>query len=332
MGFFGRKSELRTGFEHEYVTLPDPGLPDAETRQVLYRALCEIGLADIVFGPGDVRECFRALTSVAPVFRNTVSDNRMLGRFSGEPDVFWYALQGSAGAAIVMSFGPESEDSFRQVQIDGPLSRTALQTPFEWGTVLGLGASVPVGFARIFADATLQPLSALPGLEHFRQPDENGSGAGSPADEPTIMLPQPPPELPIQIGYRLLATAPQSVLVYSAATLSETFAGVYSAAPVFGATSLAFEDGWVGALPAPSVQWFGVDGPAGSAVVVTAATSADFAFLSTEVMPQVGSLPSAFTCGIADRTVVPQSFARLFTRSDQRPIWELPGMRHLRQP
>ncbi len=80
------------------------------------------------------------------------------------------------------------------------------------------------------------------------------------------------------------------------------------------------------------MQWFGVDGPAGSAVVVTAATSADFAFLSTEVMPQVGSLPSAFTRGIADRSVVPQSFARLFTRSDQRPIWELPGMRHLRQP
>ncbi|WP_148310896.1 hypothetical protein [Nocardia brasiliensis] len=102
------------------------------------------------------------------------------------------------------------------------------------------------------------------GLEHFRQPDENGSGADSLADEPTITLPQPPPELPIQIGYRLLSTAPQSVLVYSAAALTETFAGVYSAAPVFGATSLAFEDGWVGALPAPSCSgsaWTDPPGP-----------------------------------------------------------------------
>ncbi|WP_280470151.1 hypothetical protein, partial [Nocardia brasiliensis] len=98
------------------------------------------------------------------------------------------------------------------------------------------------------------------------------------------------------------------------------------------ARSRGFVAGGGGAWPARWVLWFGVDAPAGSAVVVTAATSADFAFLSTEVMPQVGSLPSAFTCGIADRTVVPQSFARLFTRSDQRPIWELPGMRHLRQP
>ncbi|MEU2040332.1 hypothetical protein [Nocardia niwae] len=170
MGIFGRRRperELISGLDHHYVRLADPGLPEDEPIQMIYTAIADTGLSELVFGPGTAAACYAALAAVAPVFATTVTKTGVFGSFPHQYDILWYALEGPLGSAIVVSFGPESDDDFRRLSIDGPLSRTALRPPFRWGSVLGLGASVPSGFAEVFPTASLRPLSTLPGLEHL---------------------------------------------------------------------------------------------------------------------------------------------------------------------
>lgn len=154
-------------FGIDYVRLPDPGLPDIDLRQLLYDALANTSLSTVIYGPGHVGSCFNALLSVAGIFRCTISESGTFGMFADQPDILWYALQGPSGSAIVISFGPESDDDFRTVYIDRPLTERPLATPFTRGCVLGRGALVPVGFAEIFKEAELQKLAYLPGLEHL---------------------------------------------------------------------------------------------------------------------------------------------------------------------
>ncbi|MFC3965651.1 hypothetical protein [Nocardia jiangsuensis] len=329
MGLFGSRKqepERSTEFDHEYVTLRDPGLPAGEIKQVLYEVMRDLGLLGLIFGPGPIGSCFETLADVAPVFRSTQSENGLIGDFPDEQDLFWYALRGTRGSAIVINFGPTSDDLFRQHSIDGPLSRHPLRDPFTWGTVLGRGASVPAPFADIFADAVLHPLNTLPGLSHLSAPPPKSS-----PDEPRVTLPVPPPGHPMERAYRVLTEASQCILVYGPGDLANLYTKVLTVAPDFAATTSTGDGGWIGRLPSPGVRWFGVEGTSGAGLVITVESRDAVPFVSTCIMPQIGSLQPEFTCEIAENGSVPGSFARLFTVAVQRPLSVLPGLAHLVQ-
>lgn len=161
-----------TGTEHDYVPLPNPKRAESDPLQAMYNMIWETGLANMVFGPGDIRSCFNALVAVAPVYRQSYPVHEIVCRFTDDPEGYWFLLQGPAGAAVVTCFGPDSDDNFRRYRIDQPLSNTPLPDSFVWGTMMGREAWVPAGFAEIFAHAEGLPIATLPAFANQSEAGE----------------------------------------------------------------------------------------------------------------------------------------------------------------
>ena len=159
---FGRRKPA-PGLAHEFVPLPDP--PDSDAiRVALCEALRATGLFTVIFGPGSAVDCLGAAESAVPILATTDPDSDVIGRFPGQHDIGWFAIEGPAGSALTITFGPDSDDAFRRDNIDLPLDDGRLAAPFQYGIVRGLGARVPAGYAEIFADSQVVSLSQMPGL------------------------------------------------------------------------------------------------------------------------------------------------------------------------
>ncbi|MCX4090927.1 TerD family protein [Nocardia sp. alder85J] len=172
MGLFEPRRQHDPGSVAGLVRLPDPhraGSPEQAVHLGLEQATRNL----LIYGPGDLHDCFAALTAVAPVFRTTepVADSAYLGRFPGQEEIIWTAVAGPAGAAVIVHCFAHCDTVFAQTAITGRVARPdgGLRPPwtFEIGTD---GVRVPAGFAEIFTAAQPVALGSLPELYRLPVP------------------------------------------------------------------------------------------------------------------------------------------------------------------
>lgn len=199
MGIFTKRPRPQPSAAAERVTLADPH-DEGSPKQGVFIGLDQAGLSFLIYGPGNIRSCFAALSEAAPTFRTAelVSDSPYLGCFPGKSEIMWMALDGPSGSAIAVHCFPQCDNDFTTKQIATRVSgpRSALKPPwqFEIGTA---GARVPAAFADVFDAARAVPLGLLPGLERLPVPDSERARHDDNAAEthppvPAVPVSQPP--------------------------------------------------------------------------------------------------------------------------------------------
>ncbi|MFD2157198.1 hypothetical protein [Rhodococcus jostii] len=153
----------------EQTVLPNPRLPDIAPDQCAYEILKSVGLSFLVWGPGRLSDCFRAIANVATTFLSTRTSSGWVGQFSGQSDVYWMAFEGPEGSGVAVCVGPDSDQDFWWAEIAEKLPNLGGQ--WQWG-VGSLEARVPTEFAKMFTAATAVQLWTLPGLEHLTPAEE----------------------------------------------------------------------------------------------------------------------------------------------------------------
>lgn len=162
MGLFDTRSA--------YVELPrlEVGHPLAVEAQVLtMMSHC------LVFGRGDVVSCFDAVSSLAPVYRNSTIEymdgmdeaHQWVVRLPGSAAA-WTAIESAEGSAIYTAF--PRNDSIEQMirDADMPLER-GIRRPWSHADVKP-GEPFPAEFVRIFCGARARPAWEIPALAHLR--------------------------------------------------------------------------------------------------------------------------------------------------------------------
>jgi hypothetical protein len=152
--------------QDEKATLADPGLPVNDSRQLAHILLSSVGVAYLMYGPGDAASCFRAFSAVAPALLETESQGSdFMATFRGTPGMYLLCFEGQFGSAIAVCVSAESDSDFSINEIAMRLRN--IQQPWQWG-IGTVGGRVPAGFARIVDSSHAVELSTLPGLEHLQ--------------------------------------------------------------------------------------------------------------------------------------------------------------------
>ena len=145
----------------------NPGLPERDITQAAYAMMQTLEVTWLVYGPGSLEECFRAVLTVAPVFRETKGVGLGIGSIGGRTDSFWMGFQGRHGAvmAYYCSGASWTEDHrFLLDEIVRPLGN--LPDPWHWGrAVVG---NMPSAAAQILNGARAVPVWNIPGMEHAK--------------------------------------------------------------------------------------------------------------------------------------------------------------------
>jgi len=162
MAFFDTRSA--------YVELPrlEVGHPLAVEAQVLtMMSHC------LVFGRGDVVSCFDAVSSLAPVYRNS-NIEYMEGMDEAHQWVVrlpysgavWTAIESAEGSAIYTAF--PRQDTIEQMirDADMPLER-GIRKPWSHADVKP-GEPFPAEFVRIVCGGRTRPAWEIPALAHLR--------------------------------------------------------------------------------------------------------------------------------------------------------------------
>lgn len=154
-----------SGGGDEKVVLANPGLPEDHPRQIAYELLTAVGLAFVVYGPGEVAGCFHAVSQLSPVLLEAEghSGSDFLGSFPRHQGLFLLCFDGPYGSALAVCVTADSDTNFVTEHIAGRLRE--LHAPWHWG-IGTVGGTVPVGFARIVDPATIVELHRIPQLQH----------------------------------------------------------------------------------------------------------------------------------------------------------------------
>lgn len=147
--------------------LADPGGDELDPISTVYKLISSVGLSVMVYGPGDLSECFVATSEAAPLFSGTVTENGLLGAFPDMSNVYWFGIDGVDGSAIVVPVTPDANVGRILREVVDPLSN--LGAP--WSTAIARGSVVPTTFARIFDRSVVRRVWHLPGLHTLRPVD-----------------------------------------------------------------------------------------------------------------------------------------------------------------
>lgn len=158
------------------TSLPDPGLAETDPRQLLYTLLSNSGLSFVLSGPPPVEEILERAARTAPVLR----DSRHLGRgffqLTRDPETTWTAVEGTQGAAVVVTCAPGSNSGLIYEAITKPFQNAP--QPLSVGMV-HLGSSSQ-NVIRVLAGADIVPAWEAPPFTHFR-PASQGWATLSPS-------------------------------------------------------------------------------------------------------------------------------------------------------
>ncbi|PBI99694.1 General stress protein 16U [Rhodococcus erythropolis] len=134
---------------------------------------------------------------------------------------------------------------------------------------------------------------------------------------------------PIQMAFGLMSSVGLSLVVYGSSNLASCLTAVAGVIPAF--RSSATDGGWLGSFPSiENVLWFGIESADSSAIIVTVLPDADSGRVLREFVNPLDALEAPWFTGLAQKTLVPSTFAEIFARSVHRRIWHLPGLQHLR--
>ncbi|TSD44759.1 TerD family protein [Rhodococcus sp. KBS0724] len=134
---------------------------------------------------------------------------------------------------------------------------------------------------------------------------------------------------PIQIAFGLMSSVGLSLVVYGPSDLASCFTAVAGVIPAFRGS--VTDGGWLGSFSSiENVLWFGIESADSSAIIVTVLPDADSGRVLREFVNPLGALDGSWFTALAQKTLVPSTFADIFGRSVHRRIWHLPGLEHLR--
>lgn len=140
------------------VALTDPQLPENEPLQTLYKIISTVPFTFLVYGPGDLAQCFREVSTGAPVFHTTEALTKWAGQFPGQKGIHWLGLNGPNGAAIaVPSIGGHDLEFGTKLMND---IVDNLNEHWQWSyvaksEVVPAKATVPARFNNIFRVANV---------------------------------------------------------------------------------------------------------------------------------------------------------------------------------
>ncbi|WP_433576301.1 hypothetical protein [Nocardia brasiliensis] len=147
--------------------LPNPGAGDQDPRQIAYTLFSHAAFSNLVWGRAGIVETFEALSAVAPAYLTAGPKYEWLAEFPRHGNVYWFALTGPQGSGIATLVVSGADTDFTTTELAMPLRE--LREPWQWGMGVPVqpganppaGASVPAGFAEVFASSDLVPLSVL---------------------------------------------------------------------------------------------------------------------------------------------------------------------------
>lgn len=149
------------------AVLANPQRVEHDSLQLAYGLLDAAGLSLVVYGNGDLNQCFHDLCRVVPNFASPESEGGLIASLPGVNGVFWFGIEGPHSAAIVVAVGPEVDiDAF----YDGVVHPVKM-LDHPWHTAMARGAKVPMTFADQFERSVVKRIWNISGLERLRPPD-----------------------------------------------------------------------------------------------------------------------------------------------------------------
>jgi hypothetical protein len=140
------------------VTLPDPGRPENDLKQLGYQLFKACGLTYLTWGALPLEQHLHAVLQQIPGIRNATV-NPIGGGTQGSqdnPDGMWLAYDGPQGSVLAYHVMQSNDFVLQDVAMRLPL----IVDPVKWG-IATVGAEVPAGVAQILAGARAVPLWEL---------------------------------------------------------------------------------------------------------------------------------------------------------------------------
>lgn len=140
------------------VTLPDPGRPEKDLKQLGYQLFKACGLTYLTWGALPIEEHLQVVLQQIPGIRNATV-NSIGGGTQGSqdnPDGMWMAYDGPQGSVLAYHVMQSSDFVLQDVAMRLPL----IAEPVKW-SISTVGAEVPAGVAQILAGARAVPLWEL---------------------------------------------------------------------------------------------------------------------------------------------------------------------------
>ncbi|EHB48714.1 hypothetical protein MycrhDRAFT_5555 [Mycolicibacterium rhodesiae JS60] len=152
------------------VTLPDPGRPENDLKQLGYQLFKACGLTYLTWGALPLEQHLQAVLQQIPGMRNATV-NSVGGGTQGSqdnPDGMWMAYDGPQGSVLAYHVMQSNDFVLHDVAMRLPL----ITDPVKWG-IATVGAEVPAGVAQILAGARAVPLWELSAFAGQRSADES---------------------------------------------------------------------------------------------------------------------------------------------------------------
>lgn len=140
----------------------NPELPVSELTRSGLRLLNEGTLAYLTYGPGSVRDCYRALSNVAPVFRSTQAAESGIGLIGGRTNAPWLGFEGNEGSVIAYFVSAKGDPKW---DVDNILMRLT-NLPGPWHSDICTAGSLPASAAHILQSARAVPVWEIVDFEH----------------------------------------------------------------------------------------------------------------------------------------------------------------------
>lgn len=147
----------------ETVALSDPDGDELDPVRTAFNLISSVGVSVIVYGPGNVFDCFLATSRAAPIFSETTTESGLLGAFPDLPNSYWFGIDGVDGSAIVVPVAPNVDGNRILHEIIYPV----LGVGPPWSTAIARGSVVPATFAKIFGRSVIRRVWHLPGLHEL---------------------------------------------------------------------------------------------------------------------------------------------------------------------
>ncbi len=152
------------------VPVTDPGLPDDDPRQLIFKLLKATGLSVALAAPRAIEYVLSEAVHRAPVLVNSSHVGRGIMALNSDPDTLWLALESRTGSAVVICCAPTSNIELIFPRIVKPFEAAA--APFKTAFV-ALGEA-DASVVSLLDGSDIVPLSEFPPFNDGRIP----SGAG----------------------------------------------------------------------------------------------------------------------------------------------------------
>lgn len=148
----------------EKFHLANPGRPEHDLTQAVYKLFCSVGMSFVVFGPGTADQVFTEASRVAPVFNSVEPVGGGFGLIMGHRSLPCAVLSGAGGSAITLFGHPEVDTRFLIKEVADPIKD--VRHPWGWTAFFG-DESSNRSAVQLIDDARAVPVWDLTPFRHL---------------------------------------------------------------------------------------------------------------------------------------------------------------------